>query len=135
MELERISLAIDGDLVQRFDRLVERSGAANRSEAIRDLIRRRLVEEEWKDDRRPVVGTLTLVYDHEKRELADKLLETGHEHHDEILATLHVHLDESRCLEVMALRGRPSRLREIADLLSGMKGVMHGQLVMSSEAL
>ncbi|MEN6525937.1 MAG: nickel-responsive transcriptional regulator NikR, partial [Candidatus Polarisedimenticolia bacterium] len=61
--------------------------------------------------------------------------ETGHEHHDEILATLHVHLDESRCLEVMALRGRPSRLREIADLLSGMKGVMHGQLVMSSEAL
>ena len=114
---------------------LNRIRGANRSEAIRDLIRRRLVEEEWKDDRRPVVGTLTLVYDHEKRELADKLLETGHEHHDEILATLHVHLDESRCLEVMALRGRPSRLREIADLLSGMKGVMHGQLVMSSEAL
>ncbi len=132
MELERISLAVEKDLVRRFDALVERAGMGNRSEAIRDLIRKRLVEEEWERGKKDAVASLTLVYDHGKRELADRLVEAGHEHHHQVLATLHVHLDRDLCLEVMALRGKPAELRRISEYLIGLKGVRHGQLAMSS---
>jgi CopG family nickel-responsive transcriptional regulator len=132
MELERISLAIEKDLIGRFDALVARAGKGNRSEAIRDLIRNRLIEDVWERGRKDAVASLTLVYDHGKRELADRLVDAGHEHHHEVLATLHVHLDHDLCLEVMALRGKPADLRHIAEHLIGLKGVKHGQLVMSS---
>jgi CopG family nickel-responsive transcriptional regulator len=132
MELERISLAIEKDLIARFDALVARSGKGNRSEAIRDLIRRRLVEEEWERGKKDAVASLTLVYDHGKRELADRLVDAGHEHHGEVLATMHVHLDHDLCLEVLALRGKPADLRHISEHLIALKGVKHGQLVMSS---
>ena len=132
MDLERISLAIEKDLARRFDALVARSGKGNRSEAIRDLIRWRLVEEEWERGKQDAVASLTLVYDHGKRELSDRLVDAGHDHHGEVLATLHVHLDHDLCLEVMALRGKPSELRHLAEHLIGLKGVKHGQLVMSS---
>ncbi len=131
MELERVSLAIEKDLIERFDALVGRQGQRNRSEAMRDLIRRRLVEEEWSGTGE-VVGTVTLVYDHDRRDLADRLLEAGHTHHRCILSTLHVHLDASRCLEVTALRGTPDELRHVAQHLIGMKGVLHGEMVMTS---
>lgn len=135
MDLERISLAIERDLIDRFDALVARGGEGNRSEAIRDLIRKRLVEEDWERGKREAVASLTLVYDHGKRDLADRLVETGHDHHHEVLATMHVHLDHDLCLEVMALRGKPSDLRHIAEHLIGLKGVKHGQLVMSSASV
>lgn len=135
MDLERISLAIEKDLAGRFDALVARSGKGNRSEAIRDLIRRRLVEEEWERGKKDAVASLTLVYDHGKRELSDRLVDAGHEHHGEVLATLHVHLDHDLCLEVMALRGKPSDLRHLAEHLIALKGVKHGQLVMSSASV
>jgi CopG family nickel-responsive transcriptional regulator len=135
MELERISLAIESDLIERFDALVERAGHGNRSEAIRDLIRRRLVEDEWERGRSDAVASLTIVYDHGQRALSERLVEAGHEHHHEILSTLHVHLDHDLCLEVMALRGKPTALRRIADRTIAMKGVKHGQLVMSSTDL
>jgi CopG family nickel-responsive transcriptional regulator len=131
-ELERVSLAIEGELIERFDQLLTRGGHSNRSEAIRDLIRNRVVEAEWAAGRGDCVATVTIVYDHTKRELADRLLETGHEHHRMVLATMHVHLDDTHCLEVMALRGKPADLRHFADHLIGMKGVSHGKLVMSS---
>lgn len=132
MDLERISLAIEKDLIERFDALVTRAGRGNRSEAVRDLIRRRLVEEEWDKGRKEAVASLTLVYDHGKRDLSDRLVEAGHEHHHEVLATMHVHLDHDLCLEVMALRGKPADLRHLAAFMIGLKGVKHGQLVMSS---
>ena len=132
MDLERISLAIEKDLIDNFDALVARAGKGNRSEAIRDLIRKRLVEEEWQRGKKDAVASLTLVYDHGKRELADRLVDAGHDHHHEVLATLHVHLDHDLCLEVMALRGKPADLRHISEHLIGLKGVKHGQLVMSS---
>jgi CopG family nickel-responsive transcriptional regulator len=135
MELERVSLAIEKDLLRQFDRLVERGGLGNRSEAIRDLIRRRLVEEQAEREDQEAVASLTLVYDHEQRELADRLVETGHHHHARVLATLHVHLDEKLCLELQALRGRPSELRHLAEHLVGLKGVKHGELVLSSAGL
>jgi CopG family nickel-responsive transcriptional regulator len=135
MDLERVSLAIDRDLRGRFDRLLERRNLGNRSEALRDLIRRRLVEEEWEEAEREAVASLTLIYDHEQRELAERLVGVGHEHHTRVLSTLHVHLDDRLCLEVQALRGRPRELRHLADHLIGLKGVKHGQLVMSSAGL
>lgn len=135
MELERVSLAIEKDLIKRFDTLVDRAGKGNRSEAIRDLIRKRLVEEEWERGGKDAVASLTLVYDHGKRELADRLVEAGHEHHHQVLATLHVHLDRDLCLEVLALRGKPADLRHISERLIGLKGVKHGQLAMSSASV
>ena len=131
-EVERVSLAIERDLIERFDQLLARSGHSNRSEAIRDLMRGRVVEEEAVSGRAESVATVTIVYDHTKRDLADRLLEAGHDHHRMILATMHVHLDHDHCLEVMALRGKPAELRHFADHLIGMKGVWHGKLVMSS---
>ena len=134
MDLERVSLAIDRSLLRRFDRLLGRRGLGNRSEAVRDLIRRRLVEEEGMT-RGEAVGSLTLVYDHEQRELSERLVAAGHHHHARVLSTMHVHLDETLCLEVMALRGKPADMRHFADHLIGLKGVKHGQLVMSSARL
>jgi CopG family nickel-responsive transcriptional regulator len=134
-ELERVSLAIEKKLIERFDRLLERRDKKNRSEAIRELVRNRIIEEEWETGRGETVATVTLVYDHTKRELADRLLEAGHEHHGMVLATMHVHLNETNCLEVIALRGRSTELRHLADQLIGMKGVRHGKLVMSSAAI
>jgi CopG family nickel-responsive transcriptional regulator len=135
MDLERVSLAIEKSLLRRFDRLLDRRGLGNRSEAIRDLIRRRLVEEEDSAGRREVVASLTLVYDHAQRELSDRLVATGHHHHARVLSAMHVHLDHRMCLEVMALRGTPAELRHFADHIIGLKGVKHGQLVVSSAKL
>ena len=132
MELERVSLAIERDLLRRFDRLLARRRLGNRSEAVRDLIRRRLVEEANEGGRGEAVASLTLVYDHAQRELSDRLVASGHHSHARVLSTMHVHLDERMCLEVMALRGRPADLRQFADHLIGLKGVKHGQLVLSA---
>ena len=131
-EKERVSLAIEPELLARFDTLIERAGG-NRSEAVRDLIRNRLIEEEWVSAARgDAVATVTLVYDHSKRDLADRLLEVGHDNHGAIMASMQVHLDHDNCLEVIALRGAPKNLRAIADHLIGMKGVKHGKVVLSS---
>lgn len=131
-DLERVSLAIEKDLIERFDGLVARDGKANRSEAIRDLIRARLIEEEIAVGRGEMVASVTLVYDHHKRELADRLLSAGHDHHKAVLASMHVHLDEVNCLEVVALRGRAKDVRHLAEHLIGMKGVKHGKLVLTT---
>jgi CopG family transcriptional regulator, nickel-responsive regulator len=135
MAIERVSLAIEKALLGKFDSLLAKRHLGNRSEAVRDLIRRRLVEEEDVADRREAVASLTLVYDHEQRELAERLVGAGHEHPARVLSTLHVHLDDQLCLEVMALRGKPAQLRHFADHLIGLKGVKHGQLVISSARL
>jgi CopG family nickel-responsive transcriptional regulator len=134
--LERVTLAIDSDLLARFDRLLGERGLGNRSEAVRDLIRARLVEEERVAGRGEAVASLTLLYDHEQRELAERLVEAGHHHPGaRVLATLHVHLDDRLCLEVLAMRGTPKGLRAFADAVLGLKGVLHGQLVVSSRAV
>ncbi len=135
MELERISLAVEKTLLARFDRWLRQRGLSNRSEAVRDLIRARLVEDEQAEGTPDAVGSLTLIYDHGQRELSDRLVDAGHHHHARVLSTLHVHLDERLCLEVLALRGKASELRHLADHLLGLKGVKHGRLVVSSARL
>jgi CopG family nickel-responsive transcriptional regulator len=133
--LERVSLAIEPSLLHEFDRLLAVRDLGNRSEAMRDLMRRRLVEDRAADDRGQGVGTLTLIYDHAQRDLSDRLVEAGHAHHAHVLATMHVHLDAHLCLEVLALEGPAGTLRTFADQVLGLKGVLHGQLVLSSTSV
>lgn len=132
MDLERISMTIERDLLASFDEFLERRQLGNRSEAIRDLIRRRLVEDRIESGDGTAVASLTLVYDHAQRELARQLVQSGHAHHARVLSSLHVHLDDKLCLEVQVLQGSPAELRHYADRLIGLRGVKHGQLVLSS---
>jgi CopG family nickel-responsive transcriptional regulator len=131
-ELSRIGVAIDAKLLERFDRLISKRGYTNRSEAFRDLIRDELVEHAWESPDSPVVGTVTLVYDHHVRQLGEKLTEMQHEHHRSILSTLHVHLDHDHCLEVLVVKGRAAEVRQIADAIISTKGVKHGRLTITS---
>lgn len=133
--LTRIGVAIDGALLTRFDRFIAKQGYTNRSEAFRDLIRDRLIAAAVENPEAAVVGTVTLIYDHHSRLLPEKLTNLQHEHHDLIIATTHAHLDHHTCLEVLVVKGESRRVRKLADLLIGVKGVQHGRLVMSSAGM
>ena len=129
--LARFSMSIEKNLLDRLEWLVRDSRYANRSEFIRDLVRDRLVEQEWKEDGE-VIGAITLVYDHDKRELSGKLTRLQHHHHALILATTHVHLDEHMCAEMILAKGPASEIKEVADLMRQEKGVLHAALSFSS---
>jgi CopG family transcriptional regulator, nickel-responsive regulator len=133
-ELSRIGIALDSDLLKRFDRSIEQSGYTNRSEAFRDLIRDRLVREQTAAPDATVVGTVTLIYDHHAHGVSDKLTEIQHAHHELVVSTSHAHLDHDSCLEVLIVRGRADRVQHLADSLIGLKGVQHGRLVMTVPA-
>lgn len=128
-EVVRFSISTDERLLERFDVLSAEKGYVNRSEAIRDLIRNALVEEQWNLGDEEAVGTVTLVYDHHSSDLGDKLTEHQHTHHQAVVSTLHIHMDEHNCLEVVVLRGRASEIKRMADELIGTKGVKHGKFV------
>ena len=131
-DLSRIGVAIDSDLLRRFDRFIAQKGYENRSEAFRDLIRDRLVGSAVVAPDALVAGTVTLIYDHHTRLLPEKLTDLQHEHHQVIISTLHAHLDHDSCLEVVVLRGKSRDVQRLADRLISTKGVQHGRLVMSS---
>ena len=129
-KLARFGVAMDEDLLMRFDGLVARRGvAANRSEAVRDLVRDALVDAECEDSSGEIVGTVTMVFDHRASDLSDKLDALQHAHFDQIVSSMHVHLDAHNCLEVIVVRGTSGNVRAIADGLIGTKGVKHGKLV------
>jgi CopG family nickel-responsive transcriptional regulator len=129
--LSRIGIALDSDLLKRFDRSIERRGYTNRSEAFRDLIRDRLVTEQTSAPDATVVGTVTLIYDHHAYGITEKLTEVQHENHDLVVSTSHAHLDHESCLEVLIVHGKSGRVAGFADRLIGLKGVQHGRLVMT----
>jgi CopG family nickel-responsive transcriptional regulator len=131
-ELSRIGVAIDSDLLQKFDELIGNRGYTNRSEAFRDLIRDELVEKAWESPEANVVGTVTLVYDHHVRLLSEKLTSLQHDYHRAILSTLHVHLDHDNCLEVLVVRGKAAVVKRVADALISTKGVKHGRLTITT---
>ncbi|NIS71509.1 MAG: nickel-responsive transcriptional regulator NikR [Proteobacteria bacterium] len=128
-ELVRFGISMDSRLLQSFDQMIAEQGYSNRSEAIRDLVRDRLVDATWKEEKKEVVGTITLVYDHEIRELNDRLIEIQHQFHDRIVSSLHVHLDQHNCLEVLVVKGKGKDVRRIGERLIGVKGVKHGKLL------
>jgi CopG family nickel-responsive transcriptional regulator len=130
--LSRIGVAIDSELLGKFDRLIAQRGYTNRSEAFRDLIRDELVERTWESPESQVVGTITLVYNHHVRLLNEKLTGIQHDFHHSILSTMHVHLDHDNCLEVLVVRGKSAEVRRVADVLISMKGVKHGRLSVST---
>jgi CopG family transcriptional regulator, nickel-responsive regulator len=130
--LSRIGVAIDTDLLEKFDRLIAQRKYTNRSEAFRDLIRDELVEKTWESPESEVAGTVTLVYDHHVRLLNEKLTDIQHDHHHVIVSTLHVHLDHVHCLEVLVLRGKSKDVRRVADTLISTKGVKHGRLTITT---
>ncbi len=125
-------MAIDRELLRRFDRHITGRGYTNRSEAFRDLIRGEMVETAWESSRREVVGTVTLVYDHHVHRLNEKLVDIQHDFHKRILSTLHVHLDPDHCLEVLVVRGKATEVKRVADALISLKGVKHGRLTTST---
>lgn len=130
-ELMRFGVSISSGLLDKFDELIETKGYVNRSEAIRDLIRDYLVEHEWEKDAE-TMGSVTLVYDHHVRELTESLTALQHEFHSSIISSMHVHVDEHNCLEVIVIRGKGSKVKEIADRLISTKGVKHGKLTMTT---
>ena len=131
--LVRFGISLDGKLLADFDRLISRKGYGTRSEAIRDLIRDSLVRDQWDKGTEEAVGTVTLVYNHDTRELADRLTDLQHRYFDSIVSTVHVHLDEHHCLEVLVVRGKAADLKAIADRLIGTRGVKHGTFSATAE--
>ena len=127
--LVRFGVSMDKRLLAALDNLVDRRGYANRSEAIRDLVRAEQVREAWDKGHGPVVGTLTLIYDHHVREVSERLVGLQHDHEDLVHSTMHVHLSHRMCLEVIVLRGRPKDVQTLADQLIAARGVKHGRLV------
>ena len=130
--LVRFSVAIGGELLDKFDRYREEHRYANRSEAVRGLMRAALIEDAVADDAGDAMGVLTIIYDHHAGRIAEKLTELQHLHLDRVVTTTHVHLDARRCLEVILLRGPTRTIRELADGLIGIKGVETGRLVLAS---
>ncbi len=131
--ISRFGVSIDSKLLESFDKLIDKKGYTNRSEAIRDLIREQLVENEWQDGNQDTVGAITLVYSHEQRELHDKLTELQHQKYHFIVSNLHIHLDRHNCLEVLIVKGKSKGIQKIADLLIGTRGVKHGRLTMTTQ--
>ena len=128
-ELVRFSVAVPEEMLAGFDALIARRGdARNRSEAIRDLMRAALVRENLRTPDEQVIGSLTMIYDHHTGDLTRRLDEVQHDYTDEIVSTMHVHLDHHNCLEILALRGKGARVYELADKLLGLRGVHHGEL-------
>lgn len=129
--LSRTGISIESELLSQFDRLIADRGYENRSEALRDLIRESLVSEAA-DNNEVVVGTLTMVYDHHRPNLTQKLTEAQHHSHGKVLAATHVHLDDDYCLEVIIMKGRNKEIKSLADRMLSMRGVKNGKLVLTT---
>ncbi len=130
-ELVRTGLSLDRELLERFDGAIAKKRYNNRSEAVRDLIRDYLVTQEA-DANRVVAATLTIVYDHHRPNLTEKLVEAQHHAGGKVLAATHVHLDHHNCLEVVIMKGRSGDLHDLANSILSLRGVKHGQLVVTS---
>lgn len=133
-DLVRFSVSLESDLLEEFDRYCGENHFETRSEAIRQLLREALTANAWETNARDAAATLTLVYDHHRTHLSDKLLELQHQHSEAVVASSHVHLDHDNCLEVIFLRGPAKTLRDIAGQLRGLKGIRKGQLVVANTA-
>jgi len=127
----RFGVSVAEDLLARFDRLIARKGYPNRCEALRDLMRKALIEQAWETNAN-TVATVTLVYDHHDPGLESHLTEVQHHAHENVVAAMHSHLDEHNCLQVVILRGKAKDIRPLADKLISAKGVKHGEVVMTA---
>ena len=125
--LVRFGVSLDKELLRKFDERIKEEKYTNRSEAIRDLIRDDLVKKEWQEGKE-VTGSMTLVYNHHKRELVNFLIDIQHDYHNIILSTQHIHLDHDNCLEIIVIKGKPKEIEELYGKLKSAKGVKRGGL-------
>lgn len=130
-DLARVSLSLEESLLESLSNLVEENGYENRSEYIRDLIRDRLAREQWKSGGE-VIGTLTLIYNHHRRGVTEKLVELQHHSGEHVLASTHVHLSHEICAEMVMLRGNGAGIVKLANAMKKLRGVLHAELSMST---
>ena len=131
--IERFSVSVSADLLEKFDDYLARRGYVSRSEAIRDLIRNTLIEDSIEEDSNELVfGTITMIYDHEVRGITERITHIQHSYVGEIRSAVHVHIDSRNCLEVVIFHGKAKKLREIVDKLSGLKGVKNVKFVFTT---
>ena len=128
-KITRFGVSIDSSLLDKFNILIRKMGYKSRSEAFRDLIREKLVAEEWKAQDKKAVGVVTLVYSHDTRDLTETLNRIQHQHLSLIVSSTHIHLDHHNCLEVVVLRGKGKDIKKIADELLATRNVKHGKLI------
>ena len=133
--ITRFGVSIEPKLLKKFDVQIKKQGYTNRSEAIRDLIRKNLITTKHTQPDAEAIGTLTIMYDHHTGTLTDKLLHIQHDHHHEILSTTHIHVDHYNCLEVLVLKGKTKQINKLADAIKALKGIKHGELVITSSSL
>lgn len=130
-QLVRFGVSLDRDLLQRFDRILKEKNYTSRSKAFGDLIRQELIQKQWREGQE-IAGAITLIYDHHKRELINKLMDIQHDFGKIIISAQHIHLDHNNCLEIIAVKGSPKEASRLADSLRSVKGVKHGTLSMST---
>jgi CopG family nickel-responsive transcriptional regulator len=128
----RFGVSLSLDLLDSFDRLIRKLNYPNRSEAVRDLIRGKLVEEDWETPGKEVFAAVMLVYDHHQMALASRLTEAQHDSRACVIGTFHVHVDRDTCLELVVTRGKGKELRALADRMISLRGVKYGNLMMGS---
>jgi len=131
-KITRFGVSMNTELLQMFDKYIDKKGYTNRSEAIRDIIREHLVTQEWLNGNTVTIGVITLVYGHESGEINERLIESQHNHCKNIISSIHIHLDKHNCLEVLVIKGMPRKIQQIADHLISYKGVKHGKLTMTT---
>ncbi len=127
-KIKRFGVSLEEELLKKLDSFVKKHKFPNRSQAVRHLIHKNIVETEWQENR-VVAGCLVIVYDHHKRDVVNKSIDIQHQFHKLILSNQHIHLDHYNCLEMIALKGRALELRKLADKIIALKGVIHGELV------
>ena len=134
-KITRFGVSIEPDLLKKFDKAIKKKGYENRSEAIRDIIRKNLIAEKTEDPNSEAIGTLTMIYDHHAGNLTNRLLDLQHHHYKEILTTTHIHVDHDNCLEVLVLKGKTRNIQKLADNIKSLKGIKHGELVITESKL
>jgi CopG family nickel-responsive transcriptional regulator len=134
-KIKRFGVSMKPDLLDKFDKIIKKKGYCNRSEAIRDIIRKNIVKEETIAPESDAIGTLTMIYDHHQAMLTNKLLDLQHNHHNEILSTTHIHVDQHNCLEVLVLKGKTGEIKKLADNIRALKGIKHGELVITKSSI
>jgi len=130
-DLVRFSVSLEKELLTKFDKHIKKKNYPTRSKAIGDLIRENLIKKEWIEGKE-VVGAITLVYNHHKRELVNRLTDVQHDFHQVIISSQHVHLDEDNCVEIVVVKGKPTQVERLAYRLKSAKGVKHGSLTMAT---
>ncbi len=131
MSVERVGISFEPELLESFDQLIKTKGYTNRSEAIRDLVRSALVEEQVRVGTGEVIGTLTYIYNHHEGDVNRRLMNLQHDHHTEILFTSHVHMSHEMCLEVLIVKGKAGNVTRLTDNIKAIKGVKHGEMVIT----